>query len=249
MKTAKIFLLSAIVALIGCKPQAQPSQMRIVDLQGNPKPVQMRTPELNMQALQAQGNLTEEKIQAQPRKSDLPQQQAASSNKYGDNFGASSSEAIRNTLQTPTNSQNMQAAPAVSDADILAAGEGEDRNKTIEYSLADNKKSRANEKNAAKNMVLSKPKDEVSHAEVTKKQKGIFVQIGSFSVLQHAKTSLSQIEKFSTKAAPAKIEEAQNGEKTVYRVLIGPFPNKQKASATIAKLDKSGHQAIIIKNK
>ncbi|MSP33387.1 MAG: SPOR domain-containing protein [Rickettsiales bacterium] len=232
----RIFLFITLLGLASCNRSPQQTQMRIVDLQGNPHNVKMRTPDLNMQALAAQGNLSEEKIKTQPNKSDEPPMAPVASNKYSDS--ASSSEAIKNTLRMPTDPQQVASSPAqeINEADILTADNGvNNKERTIEYSLHKNKSEPA----------AIAIKDEV----VTKKQKGIFVQTGSFSVLQRATNSLEEIQKFASKATPATIEEAQSGDKTVYRVLIGPFPSKQKATATIAKLTKSGHQAIIVKNK
>jgi cell division protein FtsN len=219
----------------------------------------MRTPELNMQALAAQGNLTEEKIKLQQQK-EVVQNEAIASNKYSGNVGASS-EAIRNTLQTPTDPQrnSIQADDStIEESDIITTNEGQKSKDVVEYSLNDSSK-KDKVKTTAKASAVGAAEEEVAAATTTqtaaqnvaisKKQKGIFVQTGSFSTMQHAKNSLATMEKFSTKSAKAKIEEAQSGEKTVYRVLIGPFANKQKAAAMVAKIKKSGHQAIIIKNK
>lgn len=244
----KIFLVTTLLIIASCGPVGannQQTKLRIVDLQGNPHSVQMRTPELNMQALAAQGNLSEEKIKAQPRSADAPQETVMANNKYGKDFGASSIEAIKNTMQLPTGQQQAPAdsAPTVTEADILTAGDGaKNKDQTIEYNLSKNRKAPA-----TKAAMTEESADQ--DVAVTKKQKGIFVQTGSFSVMQHAKNSIAKIEKFTSNTTPAKIEEAQYNSKTVYRVLIGPFPNKQKAGAMVAKLTKAGHQAIIVKNK
>ena len=245
----KIFSIATLLIVASCGSSGannQQTKLRIVDLQGKPHSVQMRTPELNMQALAAQGNLSEEKIKAQPQGADTPQGSVVANNKYGNkDFGASSAEAIKNTMQLPTGQQQApaDAAPAVTEADILTAGDGaKNKDQTIEYSLGKNRKAPA-----TKAAMAEESADQ--DAATAKKQKGIFVQTGSFSVMQHAKNSIAKIEKFTSKAAPAKVEEAQHNDKTVYSVLIGPFPNKQKAAAMVAKLTKSGHQAIIVKNK
>jgi len=235
----RLFLLVILLEIASCNRSSQEVKMRIVDLQGNPHNVKMRTPDLNMQALAAQGNLSEEKIKTQPNKSDDSSVAQVASNKYSNS--ASSSEAIKNTLQMPTDPQQTasSATSEIKEIDILTAGNGENnKERTIEYSLNKNKSESAS-------VAIKENKDEI----VIKKQKGIFVQTGSFSALQRAKNSLEEIKKFASKATPAQIEEAQSGDKTLYRVLIGPFSNKQKAAAVIAKLTKSGHQAIIVKNK
>ncbi len=233
----RIFFFVALFGLAGCGNSPKQAKLRIVDLQGNPRNVQMRTPELNIQALASQGNLSEEKIQAQPRKVDAAPEQQVANNKYANkDFGASSTDAIKNTLQMPTNPQPTPpaAAPEVNEADILIAGNGaKNKDRTIEYTL--NKK----------NIMPATTAD--NQGAVAKKQKGIFVQTGSFTVLQHANNSLTKIENLAGKSSTVVVEEAQNNDKTVYRVLIGPFSSKPKANAMIAKLAKSGQQAIIVK--
>lgn len=244
---SKILLFTILTILAGCNRTPQSTQMRIVDLQGNPHNVQMRTPELNMKALAAQGNLTEEQIKAQPRKADEISPAPIASNKYASsNFAGSSSEALQNTLQLSTDPQRPNYNPTanegeVVEVDILTANEGASNNKnsTIEYSLGENKKP------VAASLEQQKDKD----SSVSKKQKGLFVQTGSFAVLQHAKLSLQKVKKFSDKKSKARIEEALSNNQTVYRVLIGPFSNKKSAKITLKKLEKSGHKAIIIRNK
>lgn len=236
----RIFLFIILLGVANCNRSVQQTQVRIVDLQGNPHNVKMRTPDLNMQALAAQGNLSEEKIKTQPNKSEEPPIAPVAGNKYSDS--ASSVEAIKNTMQMPTNPQQSasEAAPEINEADILTVGNGaKNKESSVEYSFNKGNKSPP----------LTTTEEKNKNEPIAKKQKGIFVQTGSFSVLQHAKNSLDEIQKFASKSAPVKIEEAQNGEKTVYRVLIGPFSSKQKAAATVAKITKSGYQAIIVKNK
>ncbi len=242
----KLFLLITFFNLTNCSQQGPQAKLRIVDLQGNPRNIQMRTPELNMQALAAQGNLSEEKIKSQPRKADLPQETPIASNKYNNDFGASSIDAIKNTMQLPVDPQKNTSAnaPEITEADILSAGATtQNQNSVIEYTL--NKGNNPRSQGAP----IADTTDITADVAISAKQKGIFVQTGSFSVLQHAKNSIAKIEKFASKASSIKIEEAQSQNKTVYRVLIGPFANKQKANAVVSKLTKAGHQAIIVKNK
>jgi len=257
----RISFLIVICFLGACKNNSEQPKIRIVDLRGKPHPVKMRTPELNMQALAAQGNLTEEKIKLQQQK-EVIQSEAIASNKYANNIGASS-EAIRNTLQTPTDPQrnSLQADDSTfEESDIITANEANTEKNVVEYSLNNgNKKTKtpsttnstaakANEDKEVKLDSTTKTNSKINKKQ-NKKQQEFFVQTGSFSTMQHAKNSLEIAEQFSTKSTAAKIEEAQSGEKTVYRVLIGPFANKQKAAAMVAKIKKSGHQAIITKNK
>ncbi len=247
-----IFFSIVALSLVSCSSpdslsNGQKTKLRIVDLQGHAHAVKMRTPELNVQALTAQGKISEEVLNSQSPKTTAGQS-ADYNNKYSDNnFAGNSNDALRNTMQLPEDPQRMAQAraerPRVSESDIITAGNSaKNQEEEVEINLADNtpkdkpvKATKTN--NSAKNA-----------AAASAPQKGIFVQTGSFSILQNAKISLEQVEKIAGKSS-IKIEEVVHENKTVYRVLIGPFPNKQKASAMIAKLAKSNQQAIIVRNK
>jgi cell division protein FtsN len=80
-------------------------------------------------------------------------------------------------------------------------------------------------------------------AKSEKKSKQFFVQVGSFSTMDHAKQSLTKMEKFHK----GKVETI-DGEKTIYRVLLGPFPNRQETNEMVKKIKASGQEAILVKN-
>jgi cell division protein FtsN len=77
------------------------------------------------------------------------------------------------------------------------------------------------------------------------KEKGIFVQVGSFSVIDNAKYSLSQLSSFNK----GQIEEINIGNKKSYRVLLGPFSDKKQANKMVKTLLQSGHKAFLVRNK
>ena len=44
-----------------------------------------------------------------------------------------------------------------------------------------------------------------------------------------------------------KIEMAESDEQKIYRVLLGPFVNKNQARKVVNKIVNSGHEAILVK--
>ncbi len=71
-----------------------------------------------------------------------------------------------------------------------------------------------------------------------------FVQVGSYSNISTAKSELKKMKKFHS----GKIETV-DGERTMHRVLVGPFANKKKAAAMMKKIKASGHDAIITRGE
>lgn len=243
----KIVALLTLAILASCttpkktyNTEARPTQLRIVDLQGHPHPVKMRTPELNVQALAAQGNLDEERMASiePPANGNI---QEAAKNKYAtdnpplsSNYPGTSEEALQQTLQTPQAEQEVPAQTEI----IASNNVKKNKNEVIEYDLATD----ANDKS-----VKTKHKAAVSQSSAVKRR-GIFVQAGSFSVMQHAQNSVGKVKKLSGSSAVS-IEEVMLNDKMVYRVMIGPFASKPKAESMVHKLAKSGHQAIIVRSK
>jgi cell division protein FtsN len=79
--------------------------------------------------------------------------------------------------------------------------------------------------------------------EVSSGQK-FFVQVGSFSSRSSADSILKKMKKFHS----GKIETIE-GEKTIYRALLGPFSDKNKAKEVVKKITDSGRDAIITKGR
>lgn len=183
------------------------------------------------------------------------------------NVGVAGSDAMQDTLQSEPSkpmyniakNEVEQAAPAPAKLgdSVTSAGIAE-KDQEIEYDLAAADKL---EKKSPKKMRLKVGKQamqedelgkesgvEVSVEEVaaiTKKQKGIFVQTGSFASEENAKHDLAKVQKFSK----GRIEEVKLGNKTIYKVVLGPFSNDAKAKDVLRKIKSSGHDAIIVKNK
>jgi cell division septation protein DedD len=125
---------------------------------------------------------------------------------------------------------------------MTSAGAFGEKEQEIQYDLSE---SAQNKKAKAGKMKL-KVQEQPLKSRVTKsKQKGIFVQTGSFSNEDSAKQVLQETQKFYK----GRIEEAQAGEKTIYRVLLGPFANSKKAKDIVLKIKNSGRDAIVVKNR
>ncbi len=75
-------------------------------------------------------------------------------------------------------------------------------------------------------------------------EKGIFVQVGSFSNSENATKALAKMEKFHK----GRVETVE-GEKPIYRVILGPFTSKPKALALMKKIKASGSDAVLMRKK
>ena len=228
-----IFFSLVFVSCVAKKDQQ--AQIRIVDLQGKSRAVHTQVPELNLQAMYMQGMATQ--ASSSPNNS----AQAQNSQQNNDDFG----KTIQQTFQSTTQKQNQQVA---NNNVVTTAGAVQNPDQTVQYDLTESDQTPAVEeklpaKKSAKKISASNKsaKKIVAAASLTK---GIFVQVGSFSVLYNAKQSLASMQKFH-----GGIVETVEGEKPIYRVLLGPFPNKKKANQLVAKITNSGHEAIVVRNK
>jgi cell division septation protein DedD len=227
----KIFVIFLSLFFASCSAkEEQQTKIRIVDLQGKPHSVTTKTPELNNQALAMQGkmrdgrnNFANEVKKEEKFPQNFAQQDA--------DFGAVSSEAIQKTLQF--SKQPTEKNSEKSDNSIVSAGASEDKNQTVEYDLLEGEEK--TKKPAKSKKVLAKK------SAVTKK---FFAQVGSFSNSGNAKQTLNEMAKFHK----GRIEVVE-GEKTIYRVLIGPFSNKAQANEMVKKISNSGREAILVRSK
>lgn len=265
----KNFIIFLSLVLVSCSSKGDSKKIRIVDLQGKSHAVKTKVPELNAQILESQGKLKQEEnmfgdfsngrqdsggLAAQ----DLANQQSASQtlvnqalenqelpkNKYATaDYDAASMELAKQNSQQ--NYQGQSSSDAAKPVEIkpskIAAGTfASDKVVEVEYDLSDSK-----EPKKKFNMAASSAKNEVFSDVLASHLKGIFVQTGAFSTMGNAKKSLSAMQKF----AKVQIEESANGDQKIYRVLLGPFSNKAKASQVIAKIKRVGHEAIIVRKK
>ncbi|MBP7709678.1 MAG: SPOR domain-containing protein [Rickettsiales bacterium] len=98
---------------------------------------------------------------------------------------------------------------------------------------------------------LSSPEEDAKpEVKPTKKlaktaaEKGLFVQVGSFENSENATKTLAKMEKFHK----GRVETVE-GEKPIYRVILGPFKSKPKALALMKKIKASGSDAVLMRSK
>lgn len=259
MKNSKIFSKLILVFLslffVSCAMQDDQPKIRIVDMNGNAKPVVTRMPDLNAQAMVSQGMVVDRRGMNQDRKSSVTQNTLPAKN----DFGTASSQAIQQTLQTQPAPEVSQIPTTNSSVPIVVAGTvPEEKNEAIEYNLSDSQtKAEAEERNpivktlvktpgkkTVKKIAVKKPAKEVAVAAQATGGKKFFVQVGSFSNQGNADILLGKMKKFHS----GKVEVVE-GEKAVYRVWLGPFPNRIKANAMVKKVTTSGHEAILVKGQ
>jgi len=223
-----IVFLSLILASCGAKDDRQ-TKIRIVDLQGKSHPIITKTPELNNQALAMQGNASsgQGKFSNEIKEEEIPSQNLAAKDT---DLATSSSETIQKTLQ------NYQPPVENRDDKMLAAGVAENKDQAAEYDLSD-------EAEKDKKSVKAKSVKKTAEKKISGGKK-FFAQVGSFSSISNARRTLAEMKKFHQ----GKIETVE-GEKTIYRVLIGPFSNKSQANAMIKKITSSGHEAVLVRSK
>ncbi len=246
----QLFFILIGLTLASCALKSKSPQIRIVGLDGKHRELATRSPELNSQALSSQGKVLENKIvNSKPSynqaESDLveitPDTVSAASD-----LGSEKKESSKNQI-----TKNSSA--------ILFNGSN-----TEEYDISDSKeensktevKTTFKEKSATKKFI-KKPifisKSKTSQAEdlgeqpvkksfAIKASKGYFAQVGSFSDERNAQNLLSKMSKFHKG-----IVDSSDGEKTIYRVLLGPIQGKKSANILIAKIKASGQDAVLVR--
>lgn len=224
-----------------CMPkQDKEPRIRIVDLQGKSRSVVTRAPILNNQALMMQRAAANQGYAPQDGQGNAidPNQGQPIENL---NYGQASSEIIQQTLQ-PTQNAPQGANPIVA---IDNNAKRPEIDNSIEYDLSDApevekpaakpvaNKARTTAKQPKKKFIIS-----------NNKRKGLFVQVGSFASASNAKKTLETMQKFH----PGRIEKVA-GKPVLYRVLLGPFTSKTKANMLVTKIENSGHDAVLMRNR
>lgn len=258
-----VILLSLFIT--SCRGQNNlPPQVRIVDLQGNSRDLKTRVPELNARILESQGRAPQQNSVPQFQQAPQFQQKdlAASQNpapQQNSDFGQSTAQAIKDTLQAEPVQKSANSNLLNSDQNsgeqkpnsMTSVGAVADKDQEIEYDLSDSgqqkqtKVVRKMRLKVAEQAPVAVKNDDEEVGVSKSKQKGIFVQTGSFSNEESAKQVLSKTQKFYK----GRIEVADSGDKTIYRVLLGPFANTQKAKEMVGKIKNSGREAIVVKNR
>jgi len=244
-----VIFLGLIIASCSAKNDPQ-TKIRIVDLQGKSHPVATRIPDLNTQVLASQGRLQEEqtviKNSTTDPKSQLPNPSDnsafSSQNLAAPQSNPSQAPAVpvvNNQAQinpAPTNPSQTAQSP-----NVMIGGGSAQKEQTVEYDLS---KPDEAEVATSKKVKFKIGQKAVVSESVAGKTKGFFAQVGSFSTMNNADKTLASMKKFHKGQI-----EIVDGDKTIYRVLLGPFPNRAKANEMVKKIKTSGHEAILVRNK
>lgn len=225
----------------------QAPEVRIVDMQGKSHGVKTRVPELNARILESQGRMPQQDSSQFQQREVMQSQAQQGGVKENIVFNNSSAQGIKDTFQAPALSYNLVKKESVvsnnpQDESMTSVGVVGEKEQEIQYDLSE---SAQNKKAKAGKMKLKVQEQPLKSGVTKSKQKGIFVQTGSFSNQDSAKKVLQETQKFYK----GRIEEAQAGEKTIYRVLLGPFASGKKAQDMLLKIKKSGRDAIVVKNR
>jgi cell division protein FtsN len=239
----KFLILFLILPLFACVPKEEGSQIRIVDLQGKARKLTTRYPELNVPALNSQGQSYEKTSQSAFANSI----KVSSSPTY-----VKKSTPVREVFAEEPNpnrafvtSQTQQNSGFTDSGIANGVAAGSEFDEVIEYDLsnaADVIPTKREVKKEVKKK-LAKPQAKKIKKYVTTKGK-YFAQVGSFLSKSRATDALQKMEKFH-----AGNIRTSTGARTLHRVWLGPFSSKSKARAMVKKITNSGNAAILVKDK
>ncbi len=247
MKISNFILLALSLFLVSCgliqkgqKSNEQP-KIRIVDLQGKAHQINTKVPELNARAMALQGSSTgtsasvptnkfaEEVKQKSPQAGEVKYQNYQEQNLANAQATSSFPQATQPAAPIPDSTNN--------ETDLTQGG-SKQKEQVVEYDLDESKTGKTQEKLLAK----SNKKFIYKKSKTNDLGSKFFVQVGSFSSNASAESMLSKMKKFHS----GKVVEVE-GDKTIYRALLGPLANKTKANELAKKITRSGHDAIVIK--
>ena len=255
----KVFLSIVLLNLSSCSSEPQKAKIRIVDLQGNFKPVLTKIPDFNAQVLDGK-DISPAPInkasQEQQSTTILPENSQNNSN-YNPKQILQSKQALQ-TLEAPTlNSQNKIPKDSLKNLEknnMIFAGRQEEKI-ISEYDLTNSKEEENNNfDNKINQNKRSKPREifgqnqdakilSKDNASLKKGLKRYYAQVGSYGAKEMADEQLVIMQKFYK----GKIELAETSDRKMYRVLLGPFTNKIQARKMVNKVVNSGHEAILVK--
>jgi cell division protein FtsN len=247
--TNLVIFLSLIFVSCSAKDD-QKTKIRIVNMQGKPGKVITKVPDLNLQAMASQNRLKQEQMNFQSSaatKTD-PQQQLAqnpadNSDIRDQNLAEPPSfgqPVLQNKVESP---QRLPQKEVSQKTDLLVgAGTMSDKSQTVEYDFSKLKKTTTDKLANDKIKEGTGTKKIITKKGVAVKARIFFVQVGSFSKLSNANNLLDSMQKFY----PGKVETV-TAEKTIYRVLLGPFSSRKKAGEIIKKITASGTKAILVR--
>ena len=200
-----------------------PKKVRVVDLDGNYKPIKRKIPEFNAKVLSGDLNIIED------------------SNTIANN-NPSNATKINSSVNIISNKTLVdKTSPELK----VSANDNIKKKKTvIEYDLSE-----STEETRTRNKVVSNISNKRTFIKdiTNSDKKSIFVQIGVFSSLNGASATLK---KASVSVSKGIIKEVVIKNKVLQRVLLGPLKNKQEAKELRKKAVGHGYKdAFIVEYK
>jgi len=235
IKLVFIILIFAVISscsLINIKRDSG-SKIRIVDINGNYKPLRLYRPALNSKILANQKAKKEQEAKL------LSQQKNVTIN----------SETAKSTKMLSNN--NIVKSGDVEDNSLIEKGIKDQQLAKVEYGMSSQTSGSdaANQNKKSEVAIVEKPiksAKRVKNSKVVKSSfKSTFIQIGSYSSLGNAKTSLFK----SKKISKGKVQVVNVGSNKIYRVLLGPVNNKKKAKDLLKKAISLGYRDAFITKK
>jgi len=229
-KNLAIFGLALLTSCIGNKPSNQETEIRIVDLNGNPKPIRRMVPEGNAQMLVNQ--------QAQAvNASNIPN--IVDTNATPNYQTANTNQIANNNIAPPAGNENIanniERKPA--EAAVSYDMSNDNTPEVVGEKIPEPAQTKPSSKSGKKfKLANSKAKT------IPVNESGTLIQIGSFSSYNNAQKALEQ----SSKISSGKIEEVDLGERKSYRVFLGPISNSKKVHNILKKAKNSGYKDAFI---
>jgi len=254
----QIFIILLAINTFACVPKDDgPVKIRVVSLQGKAKPVDVKTPDLNIKALREQGRARSPYIE-------IPQARSRGANNYQNSFyenkynnpaakpdpskeqevvyrnefdkkTASDSDGVKYILDS-NNYQSSNPIIIQNNSNKTTLETAPDNSKTVEIDLSTPTGGSKVTKKYKTKSVAKRRAQKVS-------KKGYFVQVGAFKSKKNANRSLAYMKKFNK--GFVKNSGAKSGIK--YKVVLGPFSKRSSAQSLYKKVKDSGHDALITK--
>ncbi len=238
LKFSLLFTLlsSSSCAMLNNNPN-EPTRIRIVDLNGNPRPVKKFVPEGNAQILASQNNAAAQNVAPQT----APTGSAPVVSYANRNLSQNNLEPVYSADQQAVAPVQNEQQPATISYDM--SNDVAEEPVKAAPATASNKKFKLASQSKALVAKATKSSSK-SNSKGSAKGSGIFVQIASYGSDQIANETLEKNNKIST----GTIEEVNIKGREAYRVLLGPIDNQNKANQVLKQAKNAGyHDAFIVR--
>ena len=257
----RVAALLLIVVFSGCSKDPR-TKVKIVNLEGKSRSIVTRTPDLNLQALQQQGNIDRSNIvivndknsesyfsrfakKIPFKKSDevelaAPVNSKPAAQNPANDFGNFSSQAIDKSF-------SAQSSAGAGAAQVVAPVQEVNYDLSNANKAATKKSVVQKEVKPATSYPLKTKDPKIKKAVTPKKSKAVkkgkyFVQVGSFSKYKNAQNSLKYMSRFHS----GEINTINRKKNKIHRVVLGPFVKRSEAGKVIKSIKSAGKQAILV---